>query len=80
MFRTIFTTLGALLKSGLCATQLCIRSDTASYATGEECADDETFNNDNVKFKFLQGVPKKSTINNNNNNDLYIIGAVCHEK
>ena len=32
MFRTIFTTLRALLKSGLCATQLCIRSDTASYA------------------------------------------------
>ena len=31
MFRTIFTTLRALLKSGLCATQLCIRSDTASY-------------------------------------------------
>ena len=31
MFRTIFTTLTALLKSGLCATQLCIRSDTASY-------------------------------------------------
>ena len=30
-FRTIFTTLRALLKSGLCATQLCIRSDTASY-------------------------------------------------
>ena len=32
MFRTIFTTLRALLKSDLCATQLCIRSDTASYA------------------------------------------------
>ena len=31
MFRTIFTTLRALLKLGLCATQLCIRSDTASY-------------------------------------------------
>ena len=31
MFRTIFTTLRALLKSGLCGTQLCIRSDTASY-------------------------------------------------
>ena len=31
MFRTIFTALRALLKSGLCATQLCIRSDTASY-------------------------------------------------
>ena len=31
MFRTIFTTLRALLKSGLCATLLCIRSDTASY-------------------------------------------------
>ena len=31
MFRTIFTTLTALLKSDLCATQLCIRSDTASY-------------------------------------------------
>ena len=31
MFRTIFTTLTALLKSGLCATQLCIRSDTASH-------------------------------------------------
>ena len=31
MFRTIFTTLTPLLKSGLCATQLCIRSDTASY-------------------------------------------------
>ena len=30
MFRTIFTTLRALLKSGLCATQLCIRSDTAT--------------------------------------------------
>ena len=30
MFRTIFTTLRALLKSGLCGTQLCIRSDTAS--------------------------------------------------
>ena len=33
MFRTIFTTLRALLKSGLRATQLCIRSDTASYTT-----------------------------------------------
>ena len=32
MFRTIFTTLRALLKSGLCGPQLCIRSDTASYA------------------------------------------------
>ena len=31
MFRTIFTTLRALLKSGLCGSQLCIRSDTASY-------------------------------------------------
>ena len=31
MFRTIFTTLRALLKSGLCGPQLCIRSDTASY-------------------------------------------------
>ena len=31
MFRTIFTTLTALLKSSLCGTQLCIRSDTASY-------------------------------------------------
>ena len=31
MFRTIFTTLRALLKSGLCRPQLCIRSDTASY-------------------------------------------------
>ena len=31
MFRTIFTTLRALLKSGLCGLQLCIRSDTASY-------------------------------------------------
>ena len=31
MFRTIFTTLTALLKLGLCATQFCIRSDTASY-------------------------------------------------
>ena len=31
MFRTIFTTLRALLKSGLCGTQLCTRSDTASY-------------------------------------------------
>ena len=30
MFRTIFTTLRALLKSGLCATQLYIRSDTSS--------------------------------------------------
>ena len=35
MFRTIFTTLRALLKSGLCGTQLCIRSDTASYDTKE---------------------------------------------
>ena len=33
MSTTIFTTLRALLKSGLCATQLCIRSDTASYAS-----------------------------------------------
>ena len=31
MFRNIFTTLRALLKPGLCASQLCIRSDTASY-------------------------------------------------
>ena len=31
MFRTIFTTLRALLKSGLCATQLCIGSDSSSY-------------------------------------------------
>ena len=31
MFRTIFTTLTALLKSGLCATQLYPRSDTSSY-------------------------------------------------
>ena len=30
MFRTIFNTLRALLKSGLCGPQLCIRSDTAS--------------------------------------------------
>ena len=33
MFRIIFTTLRALLKSGLCGLQLCIRSDTASYLT-----------------------------------------------
>ena len=32
VFRTIFTTLRALLKSGLSATQLYIRSDTSSYA------------------------------------------------
>ena len=31
MFRTIFTILRSLLKSGLCATQLCPRSDTSSY-------------------------------------------------
>ena len=31
MFRTIFTTLRALLKSGLCATQLYPRSDASSY-------------------------------------------------
>ena len=31
ILRTIFNTLRALLKSSLCATQLCIRSDTASY-------------------------------------------------
>ena len=30
VFRTIFTTLRTLFKSVLCATQLCIRSDTAS--------------------------------------------------
>ena len=36
MFRTIFTTLGALLKSGLCATHLYIRSDTSSYHTCDE--------------------------------------------
>ena len=31
VLKTIFTTLRALLKSGLCVTQLCIRSDTSSY-------------------------------------------------
>ena len=31
VFRTILNTLRALLKSSVCATQLCIRSDTASY-------------------------------------------------
>ena len=35
MFRTVFTTLTAPLKSGLCATQLCIRSDTASSSKSE---------------------------------------------
>ena len=34
----VFTTLRALLKSGLCATQLCIRSDTASYSTPSRCS------------------------------------------
>ena len=37
MFRTIFTTLRALLKSGLCGLQLCIRSDTASLTHPNVC-------------------------------------------
>ena len=36
MFRTIFTTLRVLLKSGLCATQLYHRSDTSSYCVGRK--------------------------------------------
>ena len=42
MFRTIFTTLTALLKSSLCGTQLCIRSDTASYQLYSDSDDNDS--------------------------------------
>ena len=58
MFRTIFTTLRALLKSGLCATQLCIRSDTASYVNVQKKRIGNVRSSDR-KFKLMNDIEKQ---------------------
>ena len=51
MFRTIFTTLTALLKSGLCATQLYIRSDNLSVnAFRDGCKEPHVFKQNWTSF------------------------------
>ena len=73
MFRTIFTTLRALLKSGLCGTQMCIRSDTASYNS----AVIEMIALYNVKSILTQDIIDISSIQHNLDNRLLRFVHIC---